>query len=328
MKALITGITGFVGSHLAEYLIDHTDWKIVGMTRWNDNLDNLQNLIHRINAGHGLRLVEGDLRDALSMGRVIAEGFDYIFHLAAQSYVQSSYVSPVETLETNALGTLYLMAAVRKHCPEALVHNCSSSEVYGNPEKTPIDESAPFSPLSPYAISKATADMTGRMYHAAYGLRVLTTRMFTHTGPRRGDVFAESSFAKQIAMIEAGMIEDTIQVGNLDSVRTIADVRDAVRAYHMLLTVDPKPGEVYNIGGAHTCTIREILTALFEQSKVYSIHVDSKRLRPLDLTLQIPDCSKFTERTGWMPLISFKQTMRDLLSYWRGRVLKGTPLQR
>lgn len=330
MKALITGITGFVGSHLAEYLIEHTDWEIVGMTRWSDSLDNLQGLITRINDGNRVRLVEGDLRDASSMHIVLAnENFDYIFHLAAQSYVKSSYTSPVDTFQTNAIGTVNLLEAASVSCPDALIHNCSSSEVYGVPAKTPIDENAPFHPLSPYGISKCTADMTGRFYYEAFGLKVITTRMFTHTGPRRGDVFAESSFAKQLAMIEAGMLKPPIMVGNLKSVRTVADVRDAVRAYYMLLTVNPQPGEVYNIGGTYTCTVGQILSRLMEVAgNSYEAEVDEGRLRPLDLDMQIPDIRKFNKHTGWHPKIPFDKTMKDLYEYWRERVKHGVPLQR
>jgi GDPmannose 4,6-dehydratase len=201
--------------------------------------------------------------------------------------------------------------------------------VYGNPEKTPITEDAPFHPLSPYAISKASADMIGRFYFEAYGLRVLTTRMFTHTGPRRGDVFAESSFAKQIAMIEIGQLDPPIEVGNLDSLRTVADVRDAVRAYYMLLTQNPIAGEVYNIGGTHVCTVGQILGTLCELARYdYPIEVDEARLRPLDATNQVPDCTKFMTHTNWQPKIPFHQTMIDLLSYWRERVKHGPVLQR
>lgn len=329
MKVLITGISGFVGSHLAEYLIRNTDWEVVGMTRWGSKLDNLQTLIPRINKGERLRLVEGDLRDAISINNVFSEGFDFVFHLAAQSYPLSSYTSPVETLQTNAQGTLHVLEAVKKYCPEALVHNCSSSEVYGNPPTTPITEDCPFNPVSPYAISKASADMMGKFYSDAYGMKVMTTRMFTHTGPRRGDVFAESSFAKQIAMIEAGQLDPPMKVGNLDSLRTVADVRDAVRAYHLLMTKDPVPGAVYNIGGNYTCTVAEIMLALFECAEVqFNYVVDKTRIRPLDATLQVPDCSKFKDHTGWEPEIPFGQTMGDLLNYWRLRVKRGTQLQR
>ena len=329
-RALITGVAGFVGSHLTEYLIAKTNWHIFGLMRWNESLDNLSGFISEINNGGRVFLVEGDLTDAISMMSLVEKVKpDYVFHLAAQSYVPASLLSPFWTLETNVIGTLNLLEAIRVQAPAALVHNCSSSEVYGNTERTPITEDAPFHPLSPYAISKASADMIGRFYYEAYGLRVLTTRMFTHTGPRRGDVFAESSFAKQIAMIEVGQLDPPIKVGNLDSIRTITDVRDAVRAYHMLLTQNPIAGEVYNIGGTHVCTVEEILKTLLDiANHDYPFQVDEGRLRPLDVTNQVPNCIKFRSHTTWQPKILFRQTMIDLLDYWRERVKHGPVLQR
>lgn len=332
MRALITGAAGFVGSHLAEYLIANTDWEIVGLTRWNEATDNLNSLVPRINRKDRMRLVYADLRDANSVSHAVREAApDYVFHLAAQSYPQTSFTAAADTLETNVQGTLHVLEAVLTRAPDAWVHVCSSSEVYGRvtKDRLPITEDCPFSPASPYSISKVGTDLLGKFYADAYGMRVLVTRMFTHTGPRRGDVFAESSFAKQIAMIEAGQIEPCVRVGNLESLRTIADVRDAVRAYHMLLTVNPTPGEIYNIGGTHSCTVGEILDKLFAVSgNDYEVVVDKDRLRPLDADLQIPDCSKFTNHTGWRPEIPFSRTMRDLLDYWRQKVKGGVPLLR
>ena len=208
----------------------------------------------------------------------------------------------------------------------------NSSEVYGRvpKERVPIDEDCPFHPASPYAISKIGTDLVARHYAEAYEMKIMVTRLFTHTGPGRGDVFFESSFAKQIAMIEAGLIPPVVKHGNLDSLRTIADVRDAVRAYHMLLTVNPTPGEVYNIGGTHTCKVGDVLDALIAMSTVSPIskEQDPERMRPLDADLQVPDCSKFKGHTGWNPLIPFEQTMSDLLQYWRKRITTHAVLQR
>ena len=324
--ALITGITGMVGSHLADYLLEKTDWEIVGLQRWRSPLDNIGHLLERANRGDRLKLVYGDLRDTLSIDKVIAEAKpDYVFHLAAQSFPKTSFDAPLDTLDTNIQGTTRVLEAVRQHCPNAIVHVCSSSEVFGRvpKEKLPIDEECTFHPASPYAISKVGTDLVGRFYAEAYGMTVMTTRMFTHTGPRRGDVFAESSFAKQIALAEAGFIEPTIRVGNLKSLRTIADVRDAVHAYFLLVTVNPQAGEYYNIGGQHTAEIGEILDHLISLSPLKNdlkIEIDPDRLRPIDADLQVPDTSKFTKHTGWNPQISFEQTMSDLLTYWRGRV--------
>jgi GDP-mannose 4,6-dehydratase len=327
-RAFITGITGMVGSHLADYLIAKTDWDIVGLCRWRSPLDNLRALVPRINRGERIRLVYGDLRDELSVSEGIRHAApDYVFHLAAQSFPRTSFDAPLDTLETNVQGTARVLDAVKRWAPGAIVHVCSSSEVFGRvpKEKLPIDEECTFHPASPYAISKVGTDLLGRFYAEAYGMTVLTTRMFTHTGPRRGDVFAESTFAKQIAMIEADLIPPVVKVGNLDSLRTVADVRDAVRAYVMLVTVKPIAGAYYNIGGGHSCTVGDILDALLALSPkkdAIRIEIDPARLRPIDADLQVPDTSKFTAHTGWRPEIPFAETMRDLLAYWREEVAR------
>lgn len=328
MRALITGITGFVGSHLAEYILAKTDWEIIGTCRWRSPLDNIQSLIPEINKGGRVRLVYADLRDGIAVREAVEQANPtHVFHLAAQSYPKTSFTSPLDTLDTNVQGTVRLLDALRKS--DAEIHVCSSSEVYGRAKTIPIAEDAHFHPASPYAVSKVGADLMARHYAEAYGMRIQVTRMFTHTGPRRGDVFAESSFAKQIAMIEARMIDPVVKVGNLNSLRTVADVRDAVRAYHMLLTVNPIPGEYYNIGGSHTCTVGDILNTLLSMSTVkIGIEVDPDRLRPVDADLQVPNCSKFKARTGWKPEIPFEQTMTDLLEWWRYRVKTGMVLQR
>lgn len=331
-RCLITGLTGFVGSHLADYLLQHTDWGIYGIIRWRSPLDNISHLLPRINARDRIQLLYADLRDSDSINEGIrACRPDYVFHLAAQSYPKTSFTSPLDTYETNVCGTSRVLEALRQYAPEAIIHVCSSSEVFGRvaKENLPINEECPFGPASPYAISKVGTDLIGRHYAEAYGMNVQTTRMFTHTGPRRGDVFAESSFAKQIAMIEEKQIsygtDAIIKVGNLDSLRTWADVRDAVRAYHMLLTVNPIPGAYYNIGGTYTCTIGEMLNTLLEihiYQDTYPIKIvqDHERLRPIDADLQIPDISKFQNHTGWKPEIPFEETMQNLLDYWRNRV--------
>jgi GDPmannose 4,6-dehydratase len=225
-------------------------------------------------------------------------------------------------------GTANLLEGLRKSkYKDALIHICASSEVFGRvpKEKLPIDEECSFHPASPYAISKVGTDLIGRYYGEAYNMMVMTTRMFTHTGPRRGDVFHESTFAKQIAMIEHGLQDPKILVGNLDSLRTYADVRDAVDAYWTLLTVNPKSGSYYNIGGTYTCKVGDTLNYLISKSTVKNIEivVDQSRLRPIDADLQLPDTTKFREMTGWEPKIHFNQTMDDLLEYWRDRVNKG-----
>ena len=327
-RALITGITGMVGSHLAEYLIANTDWDVWGLCRWRSPLTNLESLIPAINNKERVFLAYADMRDTLSVRDAVkAARPHYVFHLAAQSFPKTSFDAPLDTMDTNIQGTVRLLDAVKEFAPKAIVHVCSSSEVFGRvpKEKLPIDEECAFHPASPYAISKAGTDLVGRFYAEAYGLCTLTTRMFTHTGPRRGDVFAESTFAKQIAMIEHGLIAPVVKVGNLNSLRTVADVRDAVRAYHLLVTVNPIPGAYYNIGGAFHCTVGDILQKLLTLSPhrtEIDIVADPGRLRPIDADLQVPDTRKFKAHTGWEPQIPFEQTMQDLLDYWRAAVAR------
>ena len=298
------------------------------MIRWRSPLDNINNLVESINNKNRIRLVYADLRDTLSVEHVIKDANpDFVFHLAAQSYPKVSFDAPLDTLDTNIQGTVRVMEGIKKYSPHAVTHICASSEVYGrvSSDKLPIDEECGFHPASPYAISKVGTDLVGRYYAEAYGLCAMTTRMFTHTGPRRGDVFAESTFAKQIAMIENNLIDPIVKVGNLESLRTVADVRDAVRAYYMLVTINPIAGQSYNIGGDYTCTIGDILNYLISLStcKNITIQLDKERLRPIDADLQVPNSSKFMKHTGWKPEIKFEKTMIDLLDYWRNKVKHG-----
>ncbi len=333
-KALITGITGMVGSHLADYLLENTDWDIHGMCRWRSPLDNVEHLLDRANKGDRLTFLYADLNDFGSLFHCVEESQpDYVFHLAAQSYPQTSFTSPEDTLNTNILGTMRLLEVLRMKKSDAVVHVCASSEVFGRVprEMLPIREDATFHPASPYAISKVGTDLIGRYYAEAYDMTAMTTRMFTHTGPRRGDVFAESTFAKQIAMIEAGLLPPVVKTGNLESLRTWSDVRDAVRAYYLLVTHNPVAGEYYNIGGSFSCTVGDMLQHLLGLStrKDIQVEMDPKRLRPIDADLQVPDTDKFQKHTGWQPEIPFETTMQDLLDYWRERVKKkGTFLSR
>ena len=315
-----------VGSHLADFLLANTTWNLVGMTRWRSPLDNIAHLVPLINSKDRVSLVYGDLRDSASINNAVRDTRpDFVFHLGAQSFPQTSFTSPLDTMDTNIEGTTRLLEALKTYAPEAVIHVCASSEVFGRvpAHKLPIDEECTFHPASPYAISKVGTDLVGRFYAEAYGMIVMTTRMFTHTGPRRGDVFAESSFAKQIALVENGFQDPVIKVGNLKSLRTIADVRDAVRAYFLLVTQSPIAGEYYNIGGTHTAEIGEVLDHLIglspEKGNI-SIEVDPVRLRPIDADLQVPNTGKFFQHTGWKPEIPFEKTMQDLLDYWRHRV--------
>jgi GDPmannose 4,6-dehydratase len=323
-KVLITGITGMVGSHLLDFLFKNTKWNIYGIIRWRSPLDNISQHIKNINLGKRIFLEYADIREPHNLDFIIKKiEPDYVYHLAAQSYPKTSFDMPNDTYETNIIGTSNLLESLKRYKKNALIHVCSSSEVFGRvpKEMLPINEECNFHPASPYAISKTGTDLVARFYAEAYKMKIMTTRMFTHTGPRRGDVFAESSFAKQIAMIEAGLMEPVVRVGNLKSLRTIADVRDAVNAYFLLLTKNPIPGEVYNIGGSYTCTVEDILRFLISKSnKKINYKIDKNRLRPIDADLQVPDTSKFKKHTGWKPKYKFEKTMLDLLNYWRKKV--------
>ncbi len=324
-KILITGITGFVGSHLAEHILHYQPiFNIIGFARWRSPKDNIAHLLGSLIIEHG------DLTDLPSVKFVLAKHRPkFIFHLAAQSYVDFSFRSPIMTLESNIIGTCNLLEAVKElkiaDNYDPTIHICSSSEVYGQVAKNeiPIKETNPFRPASPYAVSKVGEDMLAFQYWLSWQIKTIRTRMFTHTGPRRGEVFALSNFAKQIAAIETGRQEPIVKVGNLNSVRTWMDVRDAVEAYWLLVVKCP-PGEVYNIGGNETKTIGEMLDILLGLSKVtgIKIEVDQARLRPSDVTLQIPCIAKFVGATGWKPIIPFVRTVEDTLNYWRDHYRK------
>lgn len=322
MNILITGITGFVGSHLAEYILSlKRKHKVYGICRWRSPRDNLANIYREVT------LLESDLSDLSALIRNLKTTKpDIIFHLAAQSYVLTSFNSPIQTIWTNVIGTVNLLEAIRITEIDPMVHICSSSEVYGqvNESEVPIKETCPFRPASPYAVSKVAEDMLALQYWLSHKVRTIRTRMFTHTGPRRGDVFAMSFFAKQIAAAELTLGKPTIYVGNLKSVRTFCDVRDAVKAYWILVN-RCSPGEVYNIGGNRTMTIAESLDILLSFSKMkLKIKVDPQLLRPSDVTLQIPCIDKFKKETGWEPKIPLEKTLKDMLNYWR-KELKRSP---
>lgn len=315
MRALITGVTGFVGSHLAEYLLEQ-GVEVVGTARWRSQTSNINHL------GDRLQLVECDLRDMASIRRVLADYRpDQIYHLAAQSFVQSSFHAPEETLTTNILGQLHLLEALRDLKMNPPVQVACSSEEYGLVGETelPIRETNPLRPLSPYAVSKVGQDLLGYQYHQSYGMHIIRTRAFNHDGPRRGKVFATSNFAYQVAQIEKGKIEPVLHVGNLDAKRDFTDVRDIVRGY-VLAVEKGEPGEAYNLCSGTAYAIREVLDMLLGMAKV-SIRVeqDPARMRPSDVPILLGEYSKFNTATGWTPTIPFEQTMRDLLDWWRAQ---------
>ncbi|WP_028546038.1 GDP-mannose 4,6-dehydratase [Paenibacillus taiwanensis] len=316
MKALVTGISGFVGSHMAEFLLDQ-QVEVIGTIRNRSRMDHIEHIQSQI------RLIECELRDPFSVETLLAaEKPDYIFHLAAQSFVPTSWNSPVDTIYNNVAGQLNIFEAVRRLELPAKIQIACSSEEYGHvePHETPISEDNPLRPLSPYAVSKAAQDYLGYQYFKSYGIHVIRTRTFNHTGPRRGEQFVTSNFAKQIAEIEKGIRPPIVSVGNLQAKRDFTDVRDIVRAYWVGLEKG-EAGECYNIASGTCVTIEEMLNLLLSMSTI-SIEVvpDPSRMRPSDVEILLGDASKFERQTGWKPTIPFEQTMSDLLGYWRERV--------
>ena len=316
-KALITGITGFVGSHLAELLLSK-GFEVYGIKRWRSKTENIEHIMDQLN------LKEADMRDGHSIYNVIEDVKpELIFHLAAQSFVPTSWQAPADTMVTNAVGTLNLLEAVRKLDIDPVIQIAGSSEEYGLvlPDEVPIKETNPLRPLSPYGVSKVAADRLGYQYHRSYGMKIVITRSFNHTGPRRGEVFVTSNFAKQIAEIEKGAREPLIRVGNLEAQRDFSDVRDVVRAY-FLSTQKCDYGESYNICSGKAWVIKDLLDKLLEISEVKDIKLeqDQTRMRPSDVQILRGDCSKIMEKTGWKPEIPFEKTLTDLRDYWRERL--------
>jgi len=320
-RLLITGITGFVGSHLAEFALAR-GVAVSGSCRWRSKTENIDHIRDRI------ELIDCDIRDLSSVQNLLDHSVpDYIVHLAAQSFVAASWQAPAETLSTNIIGQVNLLEALRARRAHARCLIIGSSEEYGSVEQDelPIRETNPLRPLSPYAVSKVTQDLMGYQYFKSYGLSLIRTRAFNHEGPRRGDVFVTSNFAKQIAEIEAGRRAPVIHVGNLKTQRDFTDVRDVVRAYWLLLERGA-PGEVYNICSGRAWSIQEVLDFLLSESRVRSIAVteDPARLRPSDVPVLVGDASRLTRELGWRPEIPFEQTLRDLLEYWRQRRRDGS----
>ncbi|OQX55649.1 MAG: GDP-mannose 4,6-dehydratase [Candidatus Aminicenantes bacterium 4484_214] len=318
MKVLITGITGFAGSHLADYILTcHQEVEVYGLVRWRSRRENITHLEGKI------LLVEGDLKDIVSLKKALVKiKPDWIFHLAAQSFVPTSWQCPAETFSINAIGQINLFEAVLDLGLEPKIQIAGSSEEYGLvlEDEIPMKETNPLRPLSPYAVSKVAQDLLAYQYWKSYGLRTVRTRGFNHTGPRRGEVFICSNFARQIAEIEKKKREPVIKVGNLEAKRDFTDVRDIVRAYWLSLEKGEE-GEVYNIGTGRAYAMKDILDMLISLTQVkVNVQVDPQRLRPSDVPILLADTSKFRQLTGWEPKIPLRQSLADLLDYWRERV--------
>ena len=313
-RVLVTGVTGFAGSHLVDYMVERGDAEIWGIQRWRSRTENIEHL------RGSMKLVECDLRDAESTRDTIEQiRPDWIFHLAAQSFVPTSWKAPTESLTTNVLGQLHLFEACRRLGLKPRIQVACSSEEYGmvHEDELPIRETNPLRPLSPYAVSKVAQDMLAYQYFMSYGTDVVITRGFNHEGPRRGPVFVASDFAKQIADIERGLKAPVIHVGNLEARRDFTDVRDMVRAYWLALE-KCQGGEIYNICSGKAWRIKDVLDLLLGMTRVkIEVREDPARLRPSDVPVLLGDHSKFTDRTGWKPSIPFEQTLKDMLEFWR-----------
>jgi GDP-4-dehydro-6-deoxy-D-mannose reductase len=321
MRLLVTGITGFVGSYMAEYALAQGA-EVFGAARWRSRTDSIEHLRAKV------RLVECDLRDLASVRRLLATvAPTHVIHLAAQSFVGASWHTPAETLSTNILSQVNLLEAIRELATVPRVLVIGTSEEYGlvHQDEVPIKETNALRPLSPYAVSKVAQDLMGFQYFQSYGLPIIRTRAFNHEGPRRGEVFVTSNFAKQVAEIEAGLRGPTIFVGDLTPRRDYSDVRDIVRGYWLLLQRG-EPGEVYNLCSGRTWVIRQVLDFFLEHSltKDIVVETDPARLRPSDVMVLEGDSSKIRRAVGWQVEIPFEQTLKDLLVYWRQRIASST----
>ena len=316
MRVLVTGITGFVGSHFAEFALAEGA-EVFGSYRWRSKTENIEHLRSKVT------FIESDLRDVSSVRALLEISVpDYVVHLAAQSFVGVSWHAPAETLQTNIISQVNLLEALRglKMSPRFLA--VGSSEEYGLvlDDELPIRETNPLRPLSPYAVSKVTQDMMAYQYFKSYGLPIIRTRAFNHEGPRRGDVFVTSNFARQVAEIEARLREPVVYVGDLTPRRDYSDVRDIVRGYWLLLERG-EPGEVYNLCSGRSWSIQAVLDFVLNLSTVKGITVktDPARLRPSDVMILEGDPAKVHAVTGWKVEIPFERTLTELLDYWRQR---------
>jgi len=316
VRALITGVSGFVGSHLAEYLLYNTDWRVAGTVYGPvNNVAHLKDQVAIYPAELSQRKVVTDLLQETRP--------NYVFHLAAQPSAALSRRDPWFTLENNIRVQLNILDVVAELDLESRVLVVGSSEEYGRvrPDDLPIDEDTPLRPMTPYAVSKIAQDYLGLQYYLSHGVATIRVRPFNHMGPRQSKGFVAPDFASQIAEIEAGLHPPEVSVGALDVSRDLSDVRDIVRGYYLALT-QGEPGEVYNLGAEREHTTRALLQALISLTKLdVRIVQDPERLRPSDVPRVVADCRKLRARTGWRAEIPFEQSLRDLLDYWRGQVV-------
>jgi len=322
LKVLITGVTGFAGSHLTEYLLARQDCAIWGVGLPQAGAGHIAHLTDRVH------LVQGDLSAFDFVSQLIGEVCpDWIVHLAAQAAPSLSWTYPGETLTNNILSELNLFRALIAHnlAPRLLI--LGSGDEYGlvQPEDLPITETTPFRPHNPYAVSKIAQDYLAYQFFLSHRLPAIRVRPFNHIGPRQSDAFVVADFAHQIAGAEAGVREPVIRVGNLEAQRDFTDVRDMVRAYVLALEKG-EPGEVYNIGSGMPRRIGDLLTTLLTLARrPLRVETDPQRYRPVDVPVLYCDSRKFRACTGWSPQIPFEQTLTDVLDYWRRRVADSSP---
>lgn len=316
MRIFITGITGPVGSFLADYLLTLPDVEVHAFKRWRSDPRPIEHLRGRA-VFH-----EGDIEDPFSVDRALERAApDRIYHLAAQSYPSESWDAPITTMRTNVEGTINVLEAVRRHCPAARVHIAGTSAEYGwvMPDEVPIAETHALRPASPYGVSKVAAELTGLQYHDSFGLHVVITRSFNHVGPRQGDRCSIQTFCRQMAEIEAGQQEPVLHVGNLEARRDFTHTLDVARALWLLLDRG-EPGNVYNLCSGTATRIGDIVDVVREQGRApVEVRVDPARLRPADEPILMGDNSKLRAATGWQPQIGMEQIVAELLDYWRAR---------
>ncbi len=317
MKALITGIAGFAGSYLAEHLLEHPGLEVCGLIHRSEG--------HIAHLRHRLTLLRGDVCDLASVSDILTGAKpDYVFHLAGQPFVPDSWRDPWDTFERNVRGQLNILRAAVEIVPQARILVVGSNEEYGlvSPEELPVDENTALRPYNPYGVSKVAQDMLGLQYYLSHNLYTVRVRPFNHIGPRQSERFVTAAFAKQIAEIERGLKPPVVKVGNLKAKRDFTDVRDVVRAYYLALATG-QPGQVYNTGSGQARGIQELLDHLLSLSQTeISVEQDPSRLRPSDIPVVLCDAARLREQTGWQPTISFEQSLRDSLDYWREKVNK------
>ncbi len=326
VKILVTGATGFVGSHLLDSLLAEGTHEVHALRRWSSRMSLLRH-IHDVE--QRVQWHVGDLTDPFSVDSVVDRVRpDRIFHLGAQSYVHPSWEAPDVYFRTNTLGTLYLLESLRRlGLTDTRVLLPGSGEEYGDVDEAqlPITPETVLLPVNPYAVSKVAQDLLGYEHHRSYGLHVVRVRAFNHEGPRRDRVFALPAFSWQIARIEAGLAEPVLHVGNLDALRNWTDVRDMVRAYRTALEQCPA-GSLHLIGSDRLLTVRQCLDRLLEQSPRggdIRVETDPARVRPTEPLRLVADTAPFHELTGWQPEIPFEKTLADTLAYWRERVARA-----